>query len=183
MREYYVYHVVTDKPMEVGQQIVFDEHHHSGVYERVMCKMEIVEDIYQHPENYRAEDLEHHVRVALRELALENVRKKEFSQYPSRMNCLYVSETMEEAEKWAELFVGWGRPTYSIVKLKVNGSVFIGDANNCFDAQLDEKTNIALARHYWKNLANVQGEAIIKEILVNGNIEVVEIMKVINENL
>lgn len=34
MSECYVYHVVTDKPMEVGQQIVFDEHHHSGVSEK-----------------------------------------------------------------------------------------------------------------------------------------------------
>lgn len=27
-----VYHVVTDRPMYVGQHIVFDEEHHSGVY-------------------------------------------------------------------------------------------------------------------------------------------------------
>ena len=26
------YHVVTDKPMEVGQELIFDANHHSGVY-------------------------------------------------------------------------------------------------------------------------------------------------------
>ncbi|NLL00762.1 MAG: hypothetical protein GX271_08905 [Clostridiales bacterium] len=38
----YVYHVVTDRPMQVGQQIVFDETHHSGVYRRVFDKIDIV---------------------------------------------------------------------------------------------------------------------------------------------
>ena len=29
------YHVVTERPMELGQEIIFDDNHHSGVYERV----------------------------------------------------------------------------------------------------------------------------------------------------
>ena len=40
------YHVVTDRPMHVGQQIIFDEEHHSGVYQRVYEKTDIVNDIY-----------------------------------------------------------------------------------------------------------------------------------------
>ena len=86
----YAYHVVTERPMQVGQQIIFDEVNHNGVYQRVCDKMEIVKDIYSHPENYNAEKLEHHTSVALRELALEEVRKKKYSNYPSRMACLYV---------------------------------------------------------------------------------------------
>ena len=34
----YVYHVVTDRPMYVGQEIIFDKEHHSGVYQRVQEK-------------------------------------------------------------------------------------------------------------------------------------------------
>ena len=45
-----VYHVVTDRPMYVGQHIVFDEEHHSGVYQRVYEKLDIVKDIYSNPE-------------------------------------------------------------------------------------------------------------------------------------
>ena len=30
-----VYHVVTDRPMHVGQRIVFDEEYHSGAHQRV----------------------------------------------------------------------------------------------------------------------------------------------------
>ena len=45
-----VYHVVTDRPMKCGQHIIFDENHHSGVYERVQEKMEKVHDIYENPD-------------------------------------------------------------------------------------------------------------------------------------
>ena len=44
-----VYHVVTDRPMKCGQHIIFDENHHSGVYERVQEKMEKVHAVsYTH---------------------------------------------------------------------------------------------------------------------------------------
>ena len=108
----YVYHVVTDRPMYVGQQIVFDEKNHSGVYHRVYEKIDIVRDIYANPSKYSVETLEHHTSVALRELALEEVRLKKYPQYPSRMGCLYVSKSLEEAEKWGEFFAKIGRPTY-----------------------------------------------------------------------
>ncbi len=83
----YTYHVVTEKPMHVGQQIKFDETHHSGVYKKVYEKINIVNDIYANPDKYDVERLEHHTSVALRELALEEVRQKYYTQYPSRMRC------------------------------------------------------------------------------------------------
>lgn len=129
----YVYHVVTDKPMCVGQEIIFDEKHHSGVYQRVQEKADIVNEIYANPSKYNnADELEHHTAVALRELALEEVRQKKYPQYPSRMGCLYVSKTFEEANNWGIFFAQIGRPTYSIVKLRINGNCFIGDASKCF---------------------------------------------------
>lgn len=87
----YAYHVVTEKPMYIGQQIIFDDNHHNGVFQRVYDKINIVNDIYANPSKYNAETLEHHTSVALRELALEEVRQKKYPQYPSRMSCLYVS--------------------------------------------------------------------------------------------
>lgn len=57
MNEKYFYHVVTNKPMYVGQKISFTEENQSGVYKRVMEKEDIVKDIYLHPENYKQEDL------------------------------------------------------------------------------------------------------------------------------
>lgn len=91
------------------------------------------------------------------------------------MACLYVSKTLEEAEKWFDYFVSLGRPTFQIVKLKVNGHVFCGDATKCFDGKLTEIDNLALAEKYWEN--NTFDNSSIIEMLVDGNIEVVEILK------
>lgn len=65
--------------MKCGQHIIFDENHHSGVYERVQEKMEKVHDIYENPDKYDEKILEHHTSVALRELALEEVRAEKIS--------------------------------------------------------------------------------------------------------
>lgn len=173
--EKYFYHVVTEKPMCVGQHIVFDENHHNGVWQRVNEKIDIVCDIYNNPKKYKDIELEHHTSVALRELALEQVRVEKYPNYPSRMACLYVSKTLEEAEKWLDYFVSLGRPTFQIVKLQVNGNMFYGDAENCFDGKLSEKENLILAEKYWKN--EDFNESSIIEMLVDGDIEVVEIVK------
>lgn len=74
MKKLIVYHVVTEKPMYIGQHIRFDGKHHNGVWQRVNEKADIVNDIYNCPENYKNTVLEHHISVALRELALEKVR-------------------------------------------------------------------------------------------------------------
>ena len=179
----YAYHVVTEWPMHVGQQILFDEEHHSGVYQRVYDKIDIVNDIYANPGKYDAETLEHHTSVALRELALEEVRQKEYPQYPSRMGCLYVSRTLEEAEKWGKFFAEIGRPTYHIVKLDIKGNCFVGDATKCFNGQLNREDNLRLAEIYWKSNADAENQQAICEILVDGQITVVEIVKEINANI
>ena len=146
-----VYHVVTDRPMRVGQTIVFDENNHSGVYQRVVDKIDAVNEIYKNPAHYQADTLEHHTSVALRELAMEEVRKEEYPFYPSRMSCLYVSKTYKEAVQWGDFFSKIGRPTYSIVELDVKGNCFIGDATKCFDGQTDRLINKKLAKLYWEN--------------------------------
>lgn len=179
----YAYHVVTDRPMKVGQSITFDETHHNGVYQRVYDKINIVKDIYSNPTKYNAETLEHHSSVAMRELALEEVRKKNYPTYPSRMSCLYVSKTLEEADNWGKYFAKIGRPTYSIVKLEIDGKCFYGDATKCFDAQLNEQENLRLAEIYWKNESNDADNPPIVEMLVDGHIKVVEIVKEINANI
>lgn len=180
---FYAYHVVTERPMEPGQQILMDADHPNGVYHRVMEKRTEVEAIWKDPDRYDANQLEHHTRVALRELALEQVRQQQYDQYPSRMCCLYVSRGLKEARQWAEWFVGWGRPTFSIVRLKIEGNSFAGDANNCFDALTDYAENLRLAARYWENLPNLRGEPPIEEILASGRITVDQLVEQIGCNL
>ena len=177
------YHVVTDRPMQVGQHIVFDEEHRSGVWQRVHAELSVVDEIYRHPERYAGVTLEHHTDVALRELALEKVRQEKYPQYPSRMAALYVSKTYGEAESWGDYFASLGRPTYCIAKLEVEGRCFEGDAYKCFDGTPSEEENLRLAEIYWRNGENEDGQPPITEVLVDGDIRVVEIMKEINANI
>jgi len=169
--------------MQVGQIIQFDEAHRSGVYQRVQEKLPQVRDVYAHPELYRGRKIEHHLSVALRELALEQVRAEKYPHYPSRMGCLYASGSYEEAERWGEFFARIGRPTYSIVKMQVEGNCFQGDAANCFDGTCDEQENLRLAELYWKNQRMAGDEPPIVELLIGGPIVVTEVVKEINANL
>jgi len=179
----FFYHVVSDVPKQAGQRFVLDEKHHNGVYNRVHAQMSIVEDIYRNPGKYEGIELSHDINVALRELALEKVRKEKYPQYPSRMAALYVSKTYEEAERWGEYFARLGRPTYGVAKIEVNGNCYYGDAYKCFDGTISEEENLRLAEIYWLNGPNKDGHEPITEVLVNGNIEVIEIVKEINANI
>ena len=183
MRMITAYHVVTDRPLRPGQVILFDENHHSGVWQRVQDKKDAAEEIYAHPERYDPQTLEHHTSVALRELAMEDVRARKYPQDPSRMSCLYVTGTLQEAEGWAGYFAQIGRPTYSIVRLEIEGRCFTGDAANCFDGRTDRAENEALAERYWANEPNEEGLPPIKEMLVDGKITVAEIVREINANI
>lgn len=175
------YHAVTERPMEPGQTMLFDECHHNGVSQRVMEKTELVRAIYADPEAYSGE-LEHHTAVALRELAMEEVRGDCFPDYPSRMRCLYVSRSLEEARQWGAFFAQIGRPTYAIVKLECRGRVFLADAEKCFQGTPDGERNKALAKIYWTHNQE-QTPADVCEVLVDGEITVLEIVEQINANL
>ena len=179
----FYYHVVSDIPKYVGEHILLDDQHPNGVYQRVCAHMDTVKDIYSHPEKYEGTDLCYKVAVALRELALEKIRKEKYPQYPSRMASLYVSKTFEEAERWAEYFARIGRPTYGIAKIGVAGNCYIGDAYKCFDGTIYEEENLRMAELYWENGQNEDGQPPIVEILVDGDIEILEIMKEINANI
>lgn len=153
------YHVVTERPMQLGQILTFDKEHHSGVYERVYNFGDKVNDIYNNPDKYINEEFDHHTKVALREL------------------------TLEEAENWYNYFINLGRTTYQIVKVIVNGNSFTGDACNCFDGTLNKQYNLEQAKIYWKAKDNNKGKKSIYETIVDGEIRVIEIIKNNEEDL
>ena len=171
------YHVVTERPMKLGQEIIFDPNHHSGVYDRVYAFKDKIEEIYKNPKDYENVELEHHLKVALRELALEEVRKNNYPNYPSRLASLYVSSSLEEAQSWYDYFISLGRPTFQIVKVSVDGNIFTGDACNCFDGTVDKNYNLEQAKIYWQANDNTQGKNPVHETIVDGKIKVIEIIK------
>lgn len=147
----YVYHVVTERPMILGQSIVFDENNHNGVYSRIMAfkRLSEGETAYDETSEMIKSDMEKWSKVSYRELALEKIRKEHYPSYPSRMACLYTSRTFDEARQWAQFFESIGRTVFSIVKLRVSGRVFDGDACNCFDGVGDD-SDYKKAYDYWQ---------------------------------
>lgn len=172
----YFYHVVTEKPMKLGQVVTFNDNNRNGVARRVDATSDYIEGktISKELNDLICKDIERWKKVAFREIAMEKVRKNEFSNYPSRMVCLYVSNSLVEAEKWAGWFVDSGRKVCSIVKLKTDGNIFEGDAMNCFDG-VGDHGDLLKARNYWKN--NIENENSVWETIIDGNITVIEIVK------
>lgn len=175
MKTYYVYHAVTERPMTLGQTILFDEHHHNGVYNRVTTCNKLIngETITGDMAAFIQTDMAKWIPCTRRELALEKIRLAEFPKLPSRLACLYTSKTLPEALDWAKFFKDIGRPVYSVVKIKVEGTIFEGDACNCFDGTEDETYNLDMARRYWINHAHDDRPVI--EVLAAGKLTVVEI--------
>lgn len=174
-----MYHAVTEKPMDLGQMIIMNDNHWNGVYHRVMACKKLLDG---HPAKDELSlsinaNLEYWAIRTYRELAMEKVRVEKYPDFPSRMSCLYTSRTLSAAEMWASSFRSSGRRVYQIVELRTDGSVFDGDAFNVFEGGDDADENERNADHYWSSNPNKLGKAPLVETLVNGNIEVVKIVK------
>ncbi len=110
---------------------------------------------------------------AIREVVVEMVRLQEHPEYPSRLSCLYTAKSYEDALKWKEIFDSYNRHVLQIVKLRVMGNYFEGDANLLpKEDGIPFSQKIEQAREYWRG--NVKNE--LTELLINGTIEVVEII-------
>lgn len=189
-RELNVYHIVTRKKMDIGQIIKFDKNQKNTLYhfffdkEQLNSKgedfIQILNDHYTN-EGLRLDKENADVAInyveqtirAIREVIVEMVRLQEYPEYPSRLSCLYAAKNYQDALKWKELFDSFNRRVLQIVKLRVIGAIFEGDGSLLpkeEGAPFSEK--IEQAREYWKG--NINNE--LPELLINGRIEVVEII-------
>ncbi|MEK3975773.1 DUF2441 domain-containing protein [Psychrobacillus sp. FSL K6-1267] len=186
-----VYHIVTRKKMKVGQIINFEENQRNTLYrffferEHLNSKGEDFIKIFQNQftdEGLKLtkEDSEvgrqyfDQTTRAIRETVAEMVRLEEYPDYPSRLSCLYATKNFEDALKWVEIFNSYNRQVLQLVSLRVFGKSFEGDASLLpkeDGASFSRK--IEQARDYWKG--NVKSE--LPELLVDGKIEVIEIIK------
>ena len=110
----YVYHVVTERPMRLGQVITLGGNYHNGVYNRVTTFFNMINDSdFQNDiSDFIKSDMDNWAKVAYREAALEKVRLEGFKNYPSRMACLIppVRSRRRKAgrrfsKRWGEGFI------------------------------------------------------------------------------
>ena len=130
------------------QQIIFDNEHHSGVYRRVYDETDTVNHLYSNPDKYHAATLEHHTSVTLRELPLEEIRRKSTPSILLGQDVYMSLNWLKKRKKWGKCFAEIGRPTYCIVKWNVAGNCFAGDATKYFKATLSKEENLKLAKAY-----------------------------------
>lgn len=170
-----VYHVVTERPMTLGQQIILDADHPNGVCRRVRAWERSMTGAAPQDEcdALVASNPVRWAQVAQRELAMEQIRREQFPDLPSRLSCLYTSRTLEAAQTWADFFQKVGRKVFSIVLLEVDGCTFDADACNCFDGTGDE-SDLEKALRYWQNAPTEQP---VIETLAGGVLTVKEIIE------
>jgi hypothetical protein len=186
----YVYHIVTRKKMSLGQKINFDKNQKNTLFHFFFEKEQMNskgEDFIQILQGHYSNDglkmdkenadvairyVDQTIR-AIREVIVEMVRLQEHPEYPSRLSCLYAAKSYEDALRWKELFDSYNRKVLQIAKLRVIGNIFEGDGSLLpKEDGVPFSQKIEQAREYWNG--NVKNE--LPELLINGKIEVVEII-------
>ena len=64
-----------------------------------------------------------------RELIFEEVRKELNPDLPSRLKSLYVCKNKKEIKEWIKIFNRTNKKEFQILKLKLTGNIFLGDAS------------------------------------------------------
>lgn len=112
----------------------------------------------------------------IREIAMEKIRKNEFPNYPSRLKCMFLTDSKEECLKALKIFYQKGHGEYfQAVAVRVNGNVFyskdvaIGREGLSYAEYLDK------SKRYWSQ--NQDSNSKLQEILFEGDAEIVEILE------
>lgn len=181
------YHLVTRKPMYIGQKIIFDKRNKNRLYSFFLDNNfkyksnESLDQIIQRLDtNLNNEDLSFlnnsmsHTSRAIREVVTEMIRLESFPMLPSRFECLYGADNLDDLIAWKELFESYNRVILQIVKLENTGPVFKGNAsllpdleNNSFLEKIDQ------AKEYWSSPTDSH----LSEVLIGGEITVTEIVE------
>ena len=177
------YHANSGNELKVGDILIFDCNTKNKMYEQVynskyfLNNMDANEIILNKKKN-NSMDFEPNELIliantinndafVLRELALEEVRKEKYNNYPSRLNCLYLSKTYDDAKEWVNILKRNKKECKQIVTFEVTGEIY------SFDGYLMKRQNISYqelldrAEEYW----NSKGD----EILFLGEAKVIKV--------
>jgi hypothetical protein len=155
-----MYQVATDRDYRVGDIL------HFGTELNGQGKRAI-EDSYAEPD------------FTVRELALEEARKAVNSKLPSRLTCMFLTDSKEAALKGMKEFwtKGRGGTKFQAVAVKLNGELFNGDGNiNLLSRYAPEPR--PYKSYYDGGLKYWRGEVLKEknEFLFSGDAEVIEIL-------
>ncbi|MCA7928939.1 DUF2441 domain-containing protein [Burkholderia cepacia] len=107
----------------------------------------------------------------LREMVLENIRLKYYAHLPSRLSCLFISETLEDAYNWIERLPDEGPKEVLQMELlsgclhRTNESHLMANSPNVNEWEM-------FARRYWDG---APGSKLV-ELLFRGELAVTSVM-------
>lgn len=180
------YHAYSGERVSIGDIFVFNSQIHNKMYDEVYYneyKIDGIDanELLIHKKRNQENDFTNdefelllntinNDAFVLRELALEEVRKEKYSNYPSRLSCLYVTKTKEDAISWSKILKRNKKKCKQVLTLELTGDIF------CFDGNLMKRQNISYQNHlinaklYWDSI-----DSDISEILFYGEAKVIEI--------
>ena len=149
------------------------------VYHIVKDELQLaVGDIIQ-PKTYNLDNMNPKKRQIEEEL--EKIRKIDFPNYPSRLNCLFVCHDLDDVESWAFMkSYQYGR-IFKLLTIETSEPVFWFSAHsynmyyNGFGASLHQA-----CIDFWKSNSNIGMDKMEDcEGLTNGSVQVVEIRQAV----
>lgn len=184
------FHAYSGTNIKIGDLLVFNSQTHNKMYEEVynnefningIDANELLINKKRNQEiSFSKEEFEltlntiNNDAFVLRELALEDVRKNNYPNYPSRLSCLYVTKTKEEAINWSKILKRNKKECKQILKLELTGDIF------CFDGNLMKRQNVSFQKYldnakvYWNSIDSNNSE-----ILFYGEAKVIEIIDLV----
>ncbi len=112
----------------------------------------------------------------MREIALEEVRKEKFPNFPSRFKCMYLSDNKDIVIKNLNIMhYKFPENQYQAISVKLNGEIFYAKDFGIGRYGLSFNEYKILAEKYWSQ--NQNSNSPTKEILFVGDAEIVEVFK------
>lgn len=195
VKDLILYQVATDRNYKVGDVLSFNNDVPNGQYNRVFNtdfrlndkrpsdemysvakrrfkKFKSKEDIYSIAHILESYD------VAIKEIALEEVRKEKFPNLPSRLHCMYLSINKDIALANAESMRQSREKNgshFQVVAVKLNGTIFKAGKVYVFRESKSYQYYKEKANAYWQQKGLKDED--VKEVLFEGKAEIVEILK------
>ncbi len=180
------YHAYSGDIVNVGDILIFNSQTHNKMYDEVYnneysndgldANELLINKKRNNEKSFSIDEFElvfntiNNDAFVLRELALEEVRKVNFSNYPSRLSCLYVTKSKDEAINWSNILKRNKKECKHILTLELTGEIF------CFDGNLMKRQNVSYLKHlenaklYWNSINSDNSE-----ILFYGEAKVIHI--------
>ena len=145
------------------------------VYHIVRNELEMTVGAFLQPKTYSLEDFS--VKKRKIEEELEKVRKDSFTDFPSRLNCLFVCYDLADVEFWASSISSIYGKQFMILTLETTGNVFWFSAESYhmyFNGLRNDLHQACL--EFWESNRYTEFDKLIdREGITNGPAKIIEI--------